>query len=143
MFDNKKVDFEEVKGAETVVGTSVKLKGNLKSEGNITINGSVNGEVRTKSDVIIGGSAEVKANIVARNANVSGIIQGNIKVENELKITETGKVFGDIEAKVLNIASGAVFSGRSMMIDVLPEEENFAPEEQLIEEEELALKLEA
>ncbi|MCL5094161.1 MAG: polymer-forming cytoskeletal protein [Patescibacteria group bacterium] len=116
MFD-KKMEFEESKGAETIVGASVKLKGTLKSDGNITINGSVSGEIITKADVSVGGSADLKANIAARNINISGIIQGNIKAENELRITETGKVYGDIQVKTLNIASGAVFSGKSIMLE--------------------------
>jgi len=116
MFD-KKIELEDIKGAETVVGASVKLKGTLKSDGNVTINGSVSGEIQTKADVFIGGSAELKANISAKNAIIAGIIQGNIKVEGELKITETGKVFGDLQAKVLNITPGAVFSGKSVMLD--------------------------
>lgn len=142
MFD-KRTDFEEVKGAETVVGTSVKLKGNLKSDGNITVNGSVSGEIRTKSDVIIGGSAEIKANVVAKNCSIAGIVQGNIKVGDELRITETGKVYGDVEAKVLNIASGAIFCGRSMMADKHAHQEENSQELELLEEEEAALKLEA
>lgn len=141
MFEGKKLEIEDIKGAETIVGTSVKLKGTLKSDGNITINGSVSGEIRTKSDIVIGGSAEIKANVLARNAIISGVVQGNIKVEDQIRITETGKVYGDIEAKVLNIAPGAVFSGRSIMMEMVQEDPNLISE-QILEDEDLALKLE-
>jgi len=143
MFD-KKEEFEENKNAETVVGTSVKLKGTLKSDGNITINGSVSGEVRTKMDVLVGGSADIRANIIAKNAVVSGIVQGNIKVDNELSITQTGKVYGDIEAKILNIASGAYFTGKSSMKDhVVEEEREDEAMEMMSEDEKIALEPEA
>lgn len=114
MFD-KKEELESLDSVETIVGASVKLKGTLKSEGNIRINGSISGEVKTKGSVIVGSGADVRSNINAKNASISGIVQGNIYVEDQLSVTETGKVYGDIQASVLSIAPGAVFTGKSIM----------------------------
>lgn len=102
---------------ETIVGTSVKLKGNLRSEGNIFIDGVVSGEVKTKGSVVVGPNANIIASIKAKDVSVSGSVQGNIEAANRLEITETGKVLGDIAASVLSIAAGAVFSGKSQMSD--------------------------
>ena len=114
MFD-KKEELENFENAETVVGASVKLKGNLKSEGNITVNGSVSGEINTKGAVKVGAGADVRANIKSRNAVISGVVQGNIVADDQLSITETGKVYGDIQANVLSISPGAFFTGKSIM----------------------------
>lgn len=116
MFDRKE-EFSDLGNAETIVGASVKLKGNLKSEGDVTINGSVSGEISTKGKVSIGAGADVRANIKSKTAVVSGIVQGNIVVEGQLSITETGKVYGDIQASVLSISPGAVFTGKSVMYE--------------------------
>lgn len=107
----------KAEGAETVVGTSVKLKGNLNSTGDIIIDGSVNGELKTKGAVVVGNNATILGNIKAQNVQVSGVVQGNIEVTDKLQLTETGKVFGDISAAVLSIAPGAVFTGTSKMND--------------------------
>lgn len=117
MFEKSKIEGVKTDGAETIVGTSVKLKGNLKSDGDIVIDGIVTGELKTKGTVIIGPNANIVANIKAKDVTVSGAVQGNIDATDRLELTETGKVMGDISANVLTIASGALFTGNSKMND--------------------------
>lgn len=125
MFEKTKTENYSVKNqvAETIVGTSVKLKGNIKSDGDIIVDGIVTGEIKTKGSVIIGKNANVLANIKASNITVSGIVQGNIEAKDRLDITETGKVLGDIASNVLSIAPGAIFTGKSQMVVVTQERE--------------------
>jgi cytoskeletal protein CcmA (bactofilin family) len=136
MFD-KKEEFVSSGSAETIVGTSVKLKGNLKSEGNITIDGSINGEVKTKGTVTIGPNANIIANVKAANVTVSGTVQGNIQATERLNITETGRVYGDVTANILSISAGAVFTGKSIMMENLrdAEIEPVVEKEEIIEDE--------
>jgi cytoskeletal protein CcmA (bactofilin family) len=126
------------KAAETIVGTSVKLKGNLRSDGDITIDGNVAGDIKTKSGVYVGPNANIIANIKAKDIEISGVVQGNIEASDKLEITETGKVFGDIMASVLVVAPGALFSGKCAMTEpkyeadlepTLDIEEDLQPEE--------------
>jgi cytoskeletal protein CcmA (bactofilin family) len=117
MFDKGKIEGIKSEGAETIVGTSVKLKGNLKSDGDIIIDGIVSGELKTKGSVIIGPNASVVASIRAKDVTVSGAVQGNIEATDRLELTETGRVIGDISANVLSISAGAIFTGNSKMND--------------------------
>jgi len=119
--------------AETIVGTSVKLKGNLKSDGDITVDGSVNGEIKTKGTVNIGPNAHIIASVSAKNVNVSGTVQGNINASDRLNITESGRVFGDIAANILSVSAGALFTGKSSMTEniVQPEIELTVESEQI------------
>lgn len=139
IFDKPGVETEKKShgGAETIVGTSVKLKGNLKSDGDIIIDGIVNGELKTKGSVVIGKNANVVANIKAGNVSISGAVQGNIEAVDRLDITESGRVLGDIAANVLSIAPGAMFSGKSQMSDSHKEPiiEPIIEEEQVEEKE--------
>ncbi len=121
---------------ETIVGSSVKLKGNLKSDGDININGSVAGDVKTKSSVKIGSTANVVASIKARNVQVSGVVQGNIEAKETLEISETGKVYGDIQSGVLVVSPGALFSGKCTMIETKREEIELEPILEIEEESE-------
>lgn len=111
--------FEQNKGAkkadETIVGVDVTLTGNLKSDGNIQVNGKVKGQVNTKSDVTIGEQAMIDGSVKAKNVLITGTVQGNIETAEDLEISPTGKVFGDLAAKNLIIKKGATFSGKSMM----------------------------
>lgn len=117
MFEKDKPVVAKADSAETIVGTSVKLKGNLNSSGDIIVDGSVSGELKTKGSVVVGPNANILANIKAQNVQVSGMVQGNIEVSDKIQITETGRVIGDISSSVLSIAPGAVFAGNSKMND--------------------------
>jgi cytoskeletal protein CcmA (bactofilin family) len=133
MFE-KREDSMHDGAAETIVGTSVKLKGNLKSDGDITVDGSVNGEIKTKGTVNIGPNAHIIANVSAKNVNISGTVQGNVVANDKLNISESGRIFGDISANILSISAGALFTGKSSMA-----ESNTEPEIELtIESEEIS-----
>ena len=124
--------------AETVVGTSVKLKGNLRSDGDITVDGSVNGEIKTKGTVNLGPNAHIIANVQAKNVNIAGTVQGNVSASERLSISESGRVYGDISASILAISAGAVFTGKSTMAEVVeqPEIELTLETEEIIAEPE-------
>lgn len=117
MFEKGKDEMIHTGASETIVGASVKLKGNLRSDGDILIDGVVTGDLKTKGSVKVGESASVVANIKAQNIMIAGIVQGNIEVSDKLEITQSGKVIGDIMANVLSIAPGASFSGKCLMPD--------------------------
>jgi cytoskeletal protein CcmA (bactofilin family) len=107
-------NYEETQ-AETIVGPSVKVEGELASEGNIRIDGQVNGNIQTTQNLAVGEHAVITANIKALNAVIAGKIKGDIMVEEALEITETGKLEGNIQAKIISIAPGAVFRGHCQM----------------------------
>ncbi len=126
--------------AETIVGTSVKLKGNLRSEGDITVDGSVNGEIKTKGTVNIGPNAHIIANVQAKNVVIAGTVQGNVVANERLNITESGRVYGDISANILAISAGAIFTGKSTMAEAImqPEIELTLETEEVVLEEKAA-----
>jgi cytoskeletal protein CcmA (bactofilin family) len=105
-----------VSGSETLIGTNVVVKGNLSTEGDIIIDGSLVGEINSNGKVTLDVNADVTANIVARNVNIAGSLKGNLTIESETIITETGRVEGDITTNTLAIASGAIFNGQSRMM---------------------------
>ncbi|HMR55642.1 MAG TPA: polymer-forming cytoskeletal protein [Candidatus Doudnabacteria bacterium] len=101
--------------AETVVGPSVKIQGDLNSEGNIRIEGSVLGKVNTTQSVHIGEAAVIQADMQAGNAIIAGQVQGNIKVSGNLILQATARVNGDVACAVLRVEDGALFSGKCNM----------------------------
>lgn len=105
----------QVQHFETIVGTGVTLAGRLEAKHHIQINGTFSGEVVAEGDVIVGDQGEVNAPISAKNVTIAGIVNGDVNVVNELDILATGKVFGNISAKVLSIKPGGILSGKSIM----------------------------
>ncbi len=101
--------------AETVVGPSVKIQGDLNSEGNIKIEGQVSGKVKTSESVFIIQSAKIAADILAGNAVIGGEVTGNLKITGHLILEKTAKIVGDISCSVLRVEDGAQFSGKCAM----------------------------
>jgi len=107
---------EDLNGpAETVVGPSVKIQGDLNSEGNIKIEGQVAGKVKTSQSVYVIGGAKIAADVLAGNAVIGGEIQGNLKIEGHLILQSTAKIAGDISCAILRVEDGAYFSGKCSM----------------------------
>jgi cytoskeletal protein CcmA (bactofilin family) len=97
---------------ESVIGPSVRVEGDLISEGNLQVEGTVNGKVNTLKDLFVGETARIQADINAENATIAGVVEGNIEVEHTLVIKDTGKVLGNIVCAELGVHEGAYFSGQ-------------------------------
>jgi len=109
-------DYETINPqAETVVGPSVKIQGDLNSEGNIRIEGAVAGKVKTTQSVQVGEAALITADVTAGNAIIAGEIQGNMKIAGSLVLTVTARVNGDITCSILRVEDGAQFTGKCNM----------------------------
>jgi cytoskeletal protein CcmA (bactofilin family) len=110
MFKNEKD--APVQESETVIAPSVRVEGDFVSEGNVRIEGWVNGSISTERDLFVGEQAKITANVVARNAVLSGELHGNLRVIDRLELTATAKIHGDIQTKVLTVAPGAIMKGQ-------------------------------
>ena len=104
-----------VTGADTIIGTGVTVSGDLASDGDIIIDGTLHGSIKTDGNVTLGVNAHITADIHATNVTVSGRLKGNITAAGEAVIRETGHVEGNIRATGLAITPGAVFMGQSVM----------------------------
>lgn len=107
--DNKEIN---IKDAETIIGPSIQVKGNFYGEGNIIIEGIVEGSVKTNSYLLIGKKAKITASIEANEAKIGGEINGTVKITGYLEITSTAKVYGDIECSELSVERGALINGK-------------------------------
>lgn len=110
MFSNNKKSFSSDK-IDSLIGKNTSFEGTIRAEGTIRIDGNVEGEVIVSGNIIIGESCTVKGNIQADNAHIAGTIQGNIKADNQLHMTSSSKILGDITVKNVIIDEGAVFIG--------------------------------
>lgn len=101
--------------AETIIAASVKVEGDFISQGNVLVEGMVEGKLSTSKDLRVGERARIAAEVSATNAVIAGEIRGNINVSERLELEPTAKVIGDIHTKVLTMAAGATVSGRVLM----------------------------
>lgn len=101
--------------ADTIVAQTMRIEGELKSNGNIRIDGIVSGKVQTSQDLLIGPTAQIDADLIAANAVIGGVVKGNVTVKNGLKIETTGRILGNISCGRLTIDDGAMFIGNCRM----------------------------
>ncbi len=100
---------------ETLIGSSVKVEGDFVSKGNVTVEGMVCGTLKTEKDLKVGVGAKISANVFATNAVVAGEVKGNMKVSGKLELTDTSKIYGDVEAKTVVMSAGAILNGKCTM----------------------------
>lgn len=100
---------------ETVIAASVKLEGDFQSQGNVLIEGVVEGSLKTERDLRVGENAHITADVTAANAVIAGEVRGNVYVTERLELESTARVHGDVRTKVLVVASGASINGRLAM----------------------------
>lgn len=104
------------KNIETIIGPSVKVKGNFNAQGNVVIDGILEGSIKTEGEIYVGEKAKITASIDAKAAKINGEVNGSIKVLGYLEIGATAKINGDIETKEISIAKGASVNGKCSMI---------------------------
>lgn len=103
--------------AINLISNGTDITGDIKSTGDMRIDGSLSGNLITKGKVVIGTTGKVKGEVVCKNSEVSGVIEGKITVNQLLILKASSKIFGDIATSKLSIEPGAVFSGNCKMSD--------------------------
>jgi len=109
---NKSSRLEKFKDAETVIGASIRVKGNFQGQGNIIIEGALEGSLKTDANIFIGEQAKVVASIEAKDAIITGEVRGNIKAKNYLAVGATAKIFGDVQYGEISVEKGATINGQ-------------------------------
>lgn len=127
MFQNKdkKNPAPSVKGADAnttsinLIGAGTVIEGDVRSNGDIRIDGTVYGKVISKAKVVIGNTGIVEGDVSSQNADVSGTVKGKTAVAELLFLKATAKIIGDIVTGKLVVEVGANFTGSCNMGPVI------------------------
>lgn len=98
-----------------MIGPGTKILGNIETNGDIRIDGNIEGNVNSKGKVVVGANGFVKGEVVCINAEIAGTLQGKLVVNELLSLKASSKVNGDIKSGKLSIEPGAIFSGTCTM----------------------------
>ncbi|WP_041264245.1 bactofilin family protein [Bernardetia litoralis] len=113
MFQSKKqtASSKEVE-ANNIIGKGTKIIGDLITEGNIRIDGEINGNITSKSKVALGGGSNLKGNLVSSNAEVEGEVTGNLFIAELLILKANAVINGDVSALRMLTEPGAKINGQ-------------------------------
>lgn len=96
-------------------GSGVECVGEIWYEGNVQIDGKLEGTIHTKGTLVIGDRAVVKAKIEAGTVICKGKIQGEVVAEESIKLLSPGLIDGTMSAPRLSVENGSTFNGRVSM----------------------------
>lgn len=99
----------KVKPAASVLSSDLTIVGNIKTSGDIQIEGTVEGDIRAHL-LTVGESATIRGEIVGDDIVVNGRVVGRVRGL-KVRLTSTARVEGDIVHKTIAIESGAHFEG--------------------------------
>ena len=110
-----KSDGSTGKQGDTVIGSAVKVEGNFVGEGNVIVEGQLQGTLKTKHNVMVGVGAVVKANVEANDLHLAGELHGNVKATGKIVLAASAKLVGNVETSSLTVEEGATLNGKCTM----------------------------
>ena len=118
-------------GAQSTIGKTLLIKGEITGSGSVNIEGKVEGSIELPDDrVTVGRNGRVSANIAARDIVVLGEVLGSCKASDHLHIRSEGSLYGDVMVSRISVEEGAYLTGS---IDIRREAVPKAVEHELVE----------
>src|SRR5437762_4110458 len=120
MFKNKSsstMSNEKTNGSNgaTLISAGTTLRGDISSNSDLRIDGTIIGNVSSTAKIVIGASGNVEGDIAGNQADIVGKVSGNIKTKDLLQLRGDCVVNGNVHAGKLQIEPTAVFNGQCHM----------------------------
>lgn len=106
---------EQTSSSINLIGAGTVIEGDIRSNGDIRIDGTVYGNIFSKAKVVVGSTGLVEGDVNSQNADLSGTIKGKTTVAELLFLKSTAQVMGDIVTGKLVVEVGATFTGSCNM----------------------------
>ena len=100
----------------TIIGKGSAISGNMKVNGFIRIDGDIDGSLETDGNVIVGENARIRGDLTAKSVIIGGIIKGNIKANESVKILAEAAVIGDVISRKVQVDGSALIHGHCISI---------------------------
>ena len=114
MFSEKKEKVPQVL-ERNIIGKNTSIVGDIISEGDFRIDGTVEGTIKTSGRVVIGKSGKASGKIDCNNADIEGKFSGELAVNSLLTLKATAKISGDVTIGKLSVEPGAEFNATCLM----------------------------
>ena len=99
----------------TIISAGVLIEGKINSNGNIRIDGTINGNVMADGNITVGENGEINGEINGEVVTLGGRVLGSVTAKEKLTLEAKSYLKGDLLTKILVIDAGAIFDGKSSM----------------------------
>jgi cytoskeletal protein CcmA (bactofilin family) len=114
--DSFEIGAAPVSASASLIGAGTTMKGDITSNGDLRIDGTLVGNIHCSAKVVIGANGNVQGDINGQQADIMGKVSGTIKVKDLLQLKGGSVVNGNLEAAKLQIEPTANFNGECHMI---------------------------
>ena len=98
-----------------LIGNGTIIKGEVIATGDIRVDGTIIGTMRSNGKVVIGQQGVVEGDIICNSADISGKVKGTIRVDELTSLKATSRLEVELYTKQLFIEVGAIFTGKCDM----------------------------
>ena len=100
---------------QSFLQSGVRLKGEIHVDGDLRIEGTVEGTLDTQGVLMIGPKAVIEGELRGREVVIHGRVSGVIRADQRVHMARGAKIKGDLHCRALVIEEGVHFDGRSYM----------------------------
>ena len=97
--------------ASTVIGAGITIEGEVTSDDDVVVQGTLRGKLHAKEGVTVDAGAIVEADVSAGPIRVAGQVTGNLTSSDRVDLENGARVVGNVKATRITIADGAQFKG--------------------------------
>ncbi len=99
----------------TLISAGTTLKGDISSNSDLRIDGTVVGNIKSSAKIIVGSTGVVEGDITGNQADIVGKVSGNVRSKELLQLRDKSVVTGNLYAGKLQIEPTATFNGQCHM----------------------------
>jgi len=108
---------ESEPNSHNTITVGTEITGDIVSNGDMRLDGVLNGNLTAKGKLVVGESGKVNGVINCKNSDIYGIVEGKLNVSELLALKATAQINGDIVTNRLAIEPGCRFTGNCKMTD--------------------------
>ncbi len=109
-------------GTESILGRGTRVRGRIRGDGDLRIEGAVEGDVAISGDLTLEEGGTVKGDLQGATVTVSGELHGDVSARGAVLVRAGAKVSGNLGGSEVSLEEGASFEGRiEAELDLPPE----------------------
>jgi cytoskeletal protein CcmA (bactofilin family) len=108
--------------SSAVIGRSTRVRGRVTGEGDLLIEGNVEGDITMRGDLTIAEGGRATSTVEASSVTLRGELDGDVRANGVIRIEAGARVRGDMQGESVSLDEGAELVGRLEMPFELPAE---------------------
>ena len=106
---------QETSVRNNLIGNGTTIKGEIIATGDVRIDGTIIGTVKSNGKIVVGQQGVVEGDIMCNSTDISGHVKGTIRVDELTSLKSTSRLEVELYTKQLFIEVGAIFTGKCDM----------------------------